>query len=217
MTECTQTRFDFPSCKRRRVQANFDGGAITSDAGVLLLRQVDRRLGLTRAVARSLNDPRRRASCEHDLDSLLRQRIYGLALGYEDLNDHQHLRTDVALQTALERDTVLASQSTLCRFENHADREAAWQMLQVLVEQFIASFKHRPRKLVLDFDATDDAVHGKQQGRFFHGYYDQYCFSPLYVSCRDQLLVSYLRQSNIDGAKHTWAILALLVKLLRQV
>jgi hypothetical protein len=87
----------------------------------------------------------------------------------------------------------------------------------VLVEQFIASFKHRPNKLILDFDATDDAVHGKQEGHFFHGYYDKYCFLPLYVFCRDQLLVSYLRQSNIDGAKHAWAILALLVKRLRQV
>lgn len=217
MTECTQASFEFPACKRRRVQASFDGGAITSDAGALLLRQVDRQLGLTHAVARSLTDSRRRASCEHDLLSLLRQRIYGLALGYEDLNDHQQLRSDAALQTAVERDTVLASQSTLCRFENRADRDAAWQLHTVLVEQFIASFKHRPKKLVLDFDATDDAVHGKQQGRFFHGYYDQYCFLPLYVFCRDQLLVSYLRPSKIDGAKHAWAILALLVKRLREV
>ena len=216
MTECTQSSFEFPACKRRRVQASFDGGAITSDAGALLLRQVDQRLDLSRAVARALNDPRRRASCEHDLLSLVRQRIYALALGYEDLNDHQQLRSDAALQTAVERDTVLASQSTLCRFENRADAEAAWQVHRVLVEQFIASFKHRPKKLILDFDATDDAVHGKQLGRFFHGYYDHYCFLPLYVFCRDQLLVSYLRASKIDGAKHAWAILALLVRRLRQ-
>ncbi len=121
------------------------------------------------------------------------------------------------MQTAVQRDTVLASQSTLCRFENRADRETALQIHRVLVEQFIASFKHRPKKLILDFDATDDAVHGKQHGRFFHGYYAHYCFLPLYVFCRDQLLVSYLRQSNIDAAKHAWAILALLVKRLRQV
>ncbi len=216
MTECTPASFEFPACKRRRVQASFDGGAITSDAGALLLRQVDQRLVLTRAVARALNDPRRSASCDHDSLSLVRQRIYALALGYEDLNDHQQLRCDAALQTAVERDTVLASQSTLCRFENRAERESAWQVHQVLVEQFIASFKRPPKKLVLDFDATDDAVHGKQHGRFFHGYYDHYCFLPLYVFCRDQLLVSYLRASNIDGAKHAWAILALLVKRLRQ-
>ena len=216
MTECTQETFDFPPCKRRRVQASFDGGAVTSDGGVMLLRQADRVMGLTEAVGRALVDPRRRASCEHDLLSLVRQRIYGLALGYEDLNDHQSLRTDEALQTAVERDTVLASASTLCRFEGRADRATAWALHEVLIEQFITSFKHRPKKLVLDFDATDDAVHGKQEGRFFHGYYDHYCFLPLYVFCRDQLLVSYLRPSKIDGAKHAWAILSLLVKRLRQ-
>jgi hypothetical protein len=183
---------------------------------VLLLRQADRALGLTEAVAKVLADPRRRASCEHDVLSLVRQRVYGLALGYEDLNDHQALRTDVALQTAVDRDSVLASQSTLCRFENRADRESAWQLHRVLVEQFVASFKRAPKKLILDVDATDDAVHGKQEGRFFHGYYDHYCYLPLYVFCGDQLLVSYLRPSKIDGAKHAWAILALLVKRLRQ-
>ena len=217
MTNCTQRSFEFPACKRRRVQASFDGGSITSDGGVVLLRQTDRVLGLTESVARALNDSRRRASCRHDLLSLVRQRIYGLALGYEDLNDHQSLRTDVAIQTAAGCDSVLASQSTLCRFENRADRDSAWELNRVLVEQFIASFKHRPKKLILDFDATDDRVHGKQEGRFFHGYYDHYCYLPLYVFCRNQLLVSYLRPSNIDGAKHAWAILALLVRRLREV
>ena len=217
MTNCTQESFDFPPLKRREVHVNFHGGDITSDGGVLLLRQVDQRLGLSKAVARALADPRRQASCVHDGLSLLKQRLYALALGYEDLNDHQSLRADVAIQTAVERDTVLASSATLCRWENRADREAAWKLHEVLVEQFIASFKRAPKKLVLDFDATDDVVHGKQEGRFFHGYYDHYCFLPLYVFCRDQLLVSYLRPSKIDGAKHAWAILALLVKRLRAV
>jgi hypothetical protein len=178
---------------------------------------VDQRLGLSAAVAGALDDPRRQASCLHDAVSLLRQRLYALALGYEDLNDHQSLRADVAIQTAVDRDTVLASSATLCRWENRADREAAWKLHEILLDQFIASFKRAPKKLVLDFDATDDVVHGKQQGRFFHGYYDHYCFLPLYVFCRDQLLVSYLRPSKIDGAKHAWAILALLVKRLRAV
>ncbi len=215
VTECTQESFAFPVCKRRAVEASFQGGNITSDGGVLLLRQADRLLGLSEAVSRALEDPRRQASCDHDTVSLLRQRLYALALGYEDLNDHQQLREDVALQTAVDRDAVLASSATLCRFENRADRETAWRLHHVLVDQFIASFKRAPKKLVLDFDATDDAVHGKQEGRFFHGYYDHYCFLPLYVFCRDQLLVSYLRPSKIDGAKHAWAILALLVKRLR--
>ena len=216
MTECTQSTLDFPVCKRRRVQASFDGGEITSDGGVLLLRQADRVLGLSEAVAQALGDGRRQASCWHDGMSLLRQRVYGLALGYEDLNDHQSLRSDIALQTGVDRDRVLASASTLCRWENRADREAAWRLHEVLVEQFITSYKRVPRKLILDFDATDDAVHGKQEGRFFHGYYDHYCFLPLYVFCGDRLLVSYLRPSKIDAAKHAWAILALLVKRFRQ-
>jgi hypothetical protein len=217
VTECTQAGFDFPVCKRRRVQASFDGGEITSDAGVLLLRQADRVLDLSEAVAQVLGDGRRQASCWHDGVSLLRQRVYGLALGYEDLNDHDTLRQDLAIQTGVDRDRVLASASTLCRWENRADREAAWRMHEVLVAQFIASFKRPPKRLVLDFDATDDAVHGKQAGRFFHGYYDHYCFLPLYVFCKEQLLVSYLRPSKIDAAKHAWAILALLVKRFRQV
>jgi hypothetical protein len=216
VTNCTQESFQFPVCNRRSVEANFQGGDITSDGGVLLLQQVDRRLGLSEAVARALDDPRRQASCDHDGLSLLRQRVYALALGYEDLNDHQTLRQDLAIQTALGRTEELASSSTLCRWENRADREAAVRIHEVIVDQFIASFKRAPKKLILDFDATDDAVHGKQEGRFFHGYYDHYCFLPLYVFCRNQLLVSYLRPSKIDGAKHAWAILALLVKRLRQ-
>ena len=126
-------------------------------------------------------------------------------------------RHDLALQTAVDRDTRLASASTLCRWENRADRAAAWRLHEVLVEQFIASYRRAPKRLILDFDATDDAVHGQQVGRFFHGYYDHYCFLPLYVFCGKQLLVSYLRPSKIDGAKHAWAILALLVKRLRRL
>ena len=195
----------------------FDGGDITSDGGVLLLRQADRLTGLSDSIARALSDPRRQASCDHDVPGLVRQRLYAIALGYEDLNDHDGLRQDVALQTAVERDQWLASASTLCRFENRADRETAWRLHEVLLDQFIASFKRAPKKLILDFDATDDPVHGEQDGRFFHGYYRHYCFLPLYVFCGHQLLVSYLRPSNIDGAKHSWAILSLLVKRLRQV
>ena len=217
MTKCYQRSFEFPRVNRRIVEARFDGGDITSDGGVLLLRQADRLTGLSDSIARALSDPRRQASCDHDVPGLVRQRLYAIALGYEDLNDHDGLRQDVALQTAVERDQWLASASTLCRFENRADRETAWRLHEVLRDQFIASFKRAPKKLILDFDATDDPVHGEQDGRFFHGYYRHYCFLPLYVFCGHQLLVSYLRPSNIDGAKHSWAILSLLVKRLRQV
>ena len=217
MTDCTQEPLAFPRCKGRRVEARFSGGAITSDAGALLLRAADRRLGLSAQVARALHDPRRQASCTHDVRSLVRQRLYGLALGYEDLNDHDDLRADPALQTAVDQDRPLASASTLCRFEQRADREVALRLHEVLIGQFIASYQRPPRRLILDFDATDDAVHGQQQGRGFHGYYDRYCFLPLYVFCGHRPLVSYLRTSRIDAARHAWAILALLVRRLRRV
>lgn len=216
MTKCNQQSVQFPVCKRRRVEAHFGDADVTSDGGVLLLRQVDRRLGLTGQVAAVVEDTRHQARCRHALIGLLRQRVYGLALGYEDLNDHQSLRRDPALQTAVDRDEELASSPTLCRWENRADRETAWAIHRVLVEQFIASYKRPPKRLILDFDATDDVVHGTQEGRFFHGYYDHYCFLPLYVFCGSQLLVSYLRPGNTDPARHVWAILSLLVKRLRQ-
>lgn len=216
MTNRTQLELEFPGVKRRKVEASFTGGEVTSDGGVLVVRQADKKLSLTKAVARVLEDGRRKKSCTHSLLSLLRQRVYGLCLGYEDLNDHDTLRRDIGLQTAVEQDEPLASASTLCRWENRSGREAACAIHQVLVDRFIASFDRAPKKLILDFDATDDPVHGKQEGRFFHGFYDHYCFLPLYVFCGDHLLVSYLRPSKIDAAKHAWAILALLVKRLRQ-
>ena len=216
MTKCSRDQLEFPGCKGRKVEAEFSGGNVTSDGGILLLRQADRRLGLTASVAALLEDPRRQASCGHSVLSMIRQRVYGLAAGYEDLNDHDTLRTDMAWQTAVERDKPGASSPTLCRLENRAKRETTVAMHQVLVETFIASFAEPPTELILDFDATDDAVHGRQEGRFFHGYYDHYCFLPLYVMCGDQVLVAYLRPSNIDGAKHAWAILSLLVKRLRE-
>ncbi len=124
MTKCRQKAFEFPRVNRRIVEANFDGGDITSDGGVLLLRQADRLLGLSAVIARALRDPRHKVSCDHDHESLLRQCLYAISLGYEDLNDHEALRHDVALQTSVERDQCVASASTLCRFENRADRQS---------------------------------------------------------------------------------------------
>jgi len=216
VTNCTTTEIEFSSLKRRKVTTEFSGGEITSDGGALLLREADRQLGLMKQVAGVVDDSRRQDMVQHSQLSILRQRVYGLALGYEDLNDHQELRRDSAIQTAVDCLGQLASAPTLCRMENAVSRESAVAIHKVMVEQFIDSFDQPPKELILDFDATDDAVHGNQQGKFFHGYYDRYCFLPLYVFCGDQLLVSYLRPSNIDGAKHSWAILALLVKRLRQ-
>jgi len=216
VTECNHEAFSFSNCRKRQVKGNFFGDPISSNGGSLLLREVDRRIGLTMAVARALGDQRQRGKVRHDVATMVRQRVHAIALGYEDLNDHDALRDDLVVQTACERDGSLASSSTLCRFEQRAERQWAIAIHRELLEQFIASFARPPEELVLDFDATDDPVHGRQPGRFFHGYYDGYCFLPLYVFCGQQLLVAYLRPSNIDASKHAWSILSLLVKRLRQ-
>jgi len=211
-----QLGFEFPGLGRRKIEANFAGGQVSSDGGVMLLRQVDRWLGFTKRLDRILPERRNPLLIQHPQESLLRQRIYGLALGYEDLNDHDSLRHDLLWQTATDRTEELGSCSTLCRLENRAGRKEAWLIHQVLFEQFVGSFAAPPKELILDFDCTDDRVHGMQVGRAFHGYYYDYCFLPLYVFCGEQLLVSYLRPSNIDPAKHAWAILARLVSALRE-
>lgn len=216
MPDCNDELFVFPSFDRRKIEASFQGGEVSSDGGVMLLREADRRLGLTQALDAALPDPRDPELITHAQVDLLRQRIYGIAAGYEDLNDHDTLRHDLAWQSAVERDTALGSSPTLCRLEARASRQSALAMHAVLLEKFIASFAAAPAELVLDFDATDDRIHGLQQGRFFHGYYGDWCFLPLYVFCGEQLLVSYLRPSNIDAARHAPAILKLLVTRLRQ-
>lgn len=216
MPDCTSKQLGFESFGRRRVEASFGGGDVSSDGGLLLLRKLDRRLRLIDAVAGVLADPRDPQRVEHTLADMLRQRVFGLVHGYEDLNDHATLRNDVLMQTACERDRALASAPTLCRLENRASRAAAWAIHEVMVEKFIASFKAPPEELVLDFDATDDPVHGNQERRFFHGYYDHYCYLPLYVFCGEQLLVAYLRPSKIDESRHAGAVLKLLVARLRK-
>ena len=221
MTDCNTLPLTFARLGRRNIQADFTGGAITSDAGATLLREVDRRIGLLDALVACIDDPRDPAKITHSLRTLLAQRIFAIAMGYEDGNDHQDLRNDPLLQLITERgidpDKPLASPATLCRLENGVNRPALVKMVVVLVEQFIASNAEPPERIVLDFDATDNAIHGNQEGRFFHGYYDHYCFLPLYVFCGDQLLVPYLLPSKIDAAKHSRAILKLLVARLRQV
>ena len=216
MTDCTTTPINLGRLGRKVIEAGFDGGDLSTDAGLLLLKQVDKRLGLIDQVASNLTDERVTGRCSYSIADLIRQRVFAIAQGYEDLNDHGQLRSDSLMRTAMGRTEAGASAPTLCRFENRWTREAALACSKVLVEQFIASFDDAPDELILDFDATDDAVHGNQEGKFFHGYYDHYCFLPLYVFCGDQLLVSYLRPSKIDGAKHAWAILKLLVMRLRE-
>ena len=222
MPNCTEERDLFGALGRRRIEVGFDGGEVSSDAGLLLLRQVERKLGLLKAAAQVLPDPRNPDLVLHTTEQLLRQRVFGLCQGYEDLNDHDQLRLDPALQTALDKRGRTAarqhgaSSPTLCRFEARANRQAVVELHRVLVDQFIASFAEPPQELILDFDATDDPVHGEQIGRHFSAYYDGYCFLPPYVFCGEQLLVAYLRSAKQDAALHAAAILKLLTRRLRQ-
>ena len=216
MTKCIKEKLTLPACRGRMVEVQFVKKEVTSDGGVLLLREIDRHINLTAALEKIIPDPREQSKITHPLMSMLRQRIYGIALGYEDLNNHTTLRNDPAIQTAVNRIDPLASSSTLCRMENRANRQMIFDSNKLMVEKFIESFNEPAAEIILDFDATDDEVHGHQENRHFHGYYECYCFLPLHVFCGDQLLVSYLRPSNIDGAKHAWAILSLLVKRIRK-
>jgi hypothetical protein len=225
MTQCNETTVPFTSLNRRNLVADFAGGSITSDAGALLLREVDCQLGLIDALDHVIPDPRQPNLILHPQRTLLAQRIFAIACGYEDLNDHQQLRDDPLWQAVADHPgpddaPQLASPPTLCRLENRVSRQTLFQISAVLVDTFIKSFHldqaTPPEELILDFDATDDLVHGHQENRFFHGYYDNYCFLPLYVHCGDHLLVAYLRPSNIDAALHTGPILKLLVQRLRR-
>jgi hypothetical protein len=219
MTECNDAPLRFSRIESKAVVADFHGGRLTTDAGVLLLREIGERLGLFDALDRAIPDPRWLPAVVHDQRAMLAQRITAIALGYEDLNDHQALRSDPAIQLAAgkvpDREVPLASPPTLCRLENRVGRRSLARIAEVLVDQFLAAHPEPPGSLILDFDATDDPIHGEQEGRFFHGYYDHHCFLPLYVFCGDELLVAYLRPSDIDAARHTRAVLKLLVRKLR--
>ena len=194
------------------------GGRLTTDACALLLREVAQKIGFFEMLDAVIPDPRNPVFTIHDQQSMLAQRITAIALGYEDLNDHQKLRIDPALQVAAgkipEPDLPLASSPTLCRLENRVERKTLFRAAEVLVDQFLAAHSTPPEHVMLDFDATDDPVHGHQEGRFFHGYYDQYCYLPLYVFCGHELAF-YLRPSWVGHVPtHTRAVLKLLVQKL---
>ena len=214
MTECSQSEFRFEAHFSRQVVGRFEGERLTSDGGALLLREADRKIGLLRRVVRCFSDGRNRERIEHELGQMLAQRIYGLALGYEDLNDHEELRKDPLLAVLAgkrELNEPLAGKSTLNRLElapaGPADREryhkisySAEAIDALLVGIFLEAHARAPRQIVLDLDATDTPLHGRQEGRFFHGYYDHYCYLPLYVFCGDHLLCARLRPSNQDAS-----------------
>jgi hypothetical protein len=216
MPKCTADELGFGRLGRRLIEANFEGGALSSDGGLMLLRQVDRKIGLSEAVAAALHDPRNPDLIVHELRDLVAQRLYGLCCGYEDLNDHAALRQDPLMQTAVGTGEDLGSSPTLCRMERRASRADVVALNRVLVDQFIASHSAPPEELALDIDASDIPLHGDQEQREFHAYYDHYCYLPLYVYCGKAMLAGVLRRSRIDGAKHAAAVIKLLVTRLRQ-
>ena len=216
MPKCTDAPIEFGRVGRRVVEASFDGGDIVSDGGSILLRQVDERLGLTRAAARVFGDGRRAASVRHSIRSLLAQRVYGLCCGWEDVSDHNTLRHDLALQTAVGRAEELASAPTLSRLENSTTSAHAWALHGVLLDQFIASRKSAPDELVLDVDATHVPLYGAQEAAHFHGHYDAYCYLPLYVFCGQDMLACVLRPSWRDPASVVSALIKLIARRLRQ-
>jgi hypothetical protein len=216
MPNCTGQQMLFGRLGRCEIEANFEGGALSSDGGLMLLRQVDRRLGLSKAVAEALHDPRDPDRITHELRDLVAQRLYGLCCGYADLNDHGQLRQDPLMQTAVGTTAELASSPTLSRLETRATRGDIVALNRVLVEQFIASQRTAPQELILDVDASDIPLHGAQEQSEFHAYYDHYCYLPLYVFAGQAMLACVLRRSRIDGAKHVSAVIKLLVARLRE-
>ncbi|WP_316980346.1 IS1380 family transposase [Shumkonia mesophila] len=230
-TECTPDLFGFAPVEGRRVEAAFDGGTMTSDAGALLLGATDRAIGLIERFAACFDDGRRAELIEHEVRTLVGQRVIGIALGYEDLNDHDHLRHDPVMAVlagkleAKRRDCApVAGKSTLNRLELNSPvptlyhkisyRAAAVEAL--LVALFVEAHRTPPSQIVLDLDATDDPLHGEQEGRFFHGYYDCYCYLPLYIFCGRHLLAAKLRRSNIDAAAGALDEVARIVGQVRQ-
>ena len=210
MTECNQEVFSFASHFSRRIEASFTAGQVSTDGGALLLRQADRKIGLLKRVASCFTDLRSPLLVQHQLGEMLSQRIYGLALGYEDLNDHEQLRRDPLMAVLAGRrrlEDPMAGKSTLNRLElpggskrYHKIDYVPEKIDALLCDLFIESHSGAPDQIVLDLDATDIPLHGHQPERFFHGYYDSYCYLPLYIFAGDQLLCARLRPANIDGA-----------------
>jgi Transposase DDE domain group 1 len=239
MTECKTEQYEFHALGSREVVGHFDGGDITTDAGGLLLREVEQRTGILGRFAACFSDYRDARFIEHTVEELVAQRVYGICLGYEDLNDHDQLRADPALAVMVgkadpkgdyrrleqDRGKALAGKSTLNRLELtealKADRykkigrdDAAIDNL--MVDHFVEAHEKPPLQIILDADATDDAIHGNQEGRFFHGFYGHYCYLPLYIFCGEFLLCARLRRSDIDASAGTVDELKRIVGRIRQ-
>src|SRR3954449_1532779 len=240
-TQCTSSYLDFPMVGPRQVLADFDGGDISSDGGALLLREAERLTGIVRQFAACFTDHRNPDLTEHTVEELIAQRVYALALGYEDLNDHDDLRRDPLLATVVgkpaptgktrqrkrDRGKALAGKSTLNRLELTpvaADKDSRYKKVvcrthdveRLFVTLFLQANPRPPERIVLDLDATDDPIHGHQLGRFFHGYYKNFCYLPLYIFCGDHLLCARLRPSDIDACAGSVKHLKRIVAQLRE-
>jgi hypothetical protein len=229
--ECTTDSFEFARVEGRTVVAGFDGGTITSDAGAVLLGATDQAIGLIKRFATCFRDARSPERIEHEVATLIGQRIFGIALGYEDLNDQDQLRHDPIMAVlagklkARRKDCApVAGKSTLNRLELSCPEPGRYHKIshdpaaieRLLVDLFLAAHKRSPNQIILDLDATDDPIHGQQEGRFFHGYYDSYCYLPLYMFCGRHLLAAKLRPSNIDGSAGALEETARVVAQIRQ-
>jgi hypothetical protein len=240
-TECNQNFFPFHPLNQREIRGQFDGGSISSDGGSLLLREVEKRTGIIRQFANCFSDFRKPEWIEHTVAELVGQRVYGLALGYEDLNDHEALRYDPLLAVLVDKDDptgqdrrrardqgkALAGKSTLNRMELGAKQKGEKERYKKVivddaavdrlwVDIFLQAHPQVPVEIVLDVDSTDIPLHGEQEERFFHGYYGQYCYLPLYIVCGEYVLCARLRPSNIDGAQGCVAELERIVAQIRQ-
>jgi Transposase DDE domain group 1 len=214
-TECSRDLFGYEVVEGRQVVAAFDGGEVTSDAGAVLLGATDRAIGLVGRIAACFADGRAQAQVEHAIEAMVAQRVFGIALGYEDLVDHDHLRHDPVLaalagklEARRQNCAPLAGKSTLNRLEHAPSEPARYHKIghdgaaieELFIDLFLEAHQTPPQQIILDLDATDDPLHGHQEGRFFHGYYDCYCYLPLYIFCGQHLLAAKLRRSNIDAS-----------------
>ena len=238
-TDCSQSKLEFQGLGGRKVEADFSGGHLSSNGGTLFLREVDERLQLSSRLSRCFRDLRDQRFVEHRLPTLIAQRVHGIALGYEDLNDHEALRLDPLFAASCGRRDVLgeerlreeepgkplAGKSTLNRLELGAqDKQGRYRKIQadtgkvrdLLVTMGVEAIPAKSKVIVLDFDATDDPIHGEQEGRFYHGYYKNYCYLPLYCFCGDIPLWAELRSSDRDGSAGTREALEVIVPAIRK-
>src|SRR5258707_1101239 len=229
-TECNPDLFGFAAVGRREVVGSFDGGSITSDAGALLLRQTDQVIGLSKRLAACFHDRRCQELVEHSVETLVGQRVFGIALGYEDINDHDELRHDPTmavlagkLEAGRANCAPVAGKPTLNRLELSRAEATRYHKVShdpaaiesLFVTLFLEAHKTPPAEITVDLDATDDPRHGHQEGRFFHGYYDCYCYLPLYIVCGRDLLAAKLRPANIDAAAGSVEEIARIVAQIR--